>query len=50
MDYFNYNDNELFAEQVKVEDIAKQYGTPCYVYSRATLERHYKALRRGKSP
>jgi len=44
MDYFNYKDGQLFAEDVPLEKIAKQYGTPCYVYSRATLERHYHAF------
>ncbi len=44
MDYFNYKNGQLFAEDVALEDIAKQYGTPCYVYSRATLERHYHAF------
>ncbi len=43
MDYFNYRQNQLFAEDVAVQEIAEQYGTPCYVYSRATLERHYQA-------
>ncbi len=44
MDYFNYKDRLLFAEEVAVADIAKQYGTPCYIYSRATLERHWHAF------
>ncbi|TQF72695.1 diaminopimelate decarboxylase [Pseudoalteromonas luteoviolacea] len=44
MDFFQYQNNELFAEQVAVQDIAKEYGTPCYVYSRKTLERHYHAF------
>ncbi len=44
MDYFNYQGPELLAEQVKLADIAAQYGTPTYVYSRATLERHYQAF------
>ncbi len=44
MDYFNYRDNQLFAEDVALTDIAAQYGTPCYVYSRATLERHWQAF------
>jgi diaminopimelate decarboxylase len=44
MDYFNYRDHQLFAEDLPLSDIARQYGTPCYVYSRATLERHYKAF------
>lgn len=43
MDYFNYTDGQLFAENVPVETIASEFGTPCYVYSRATFERHYKA-------
>ncbi|WP_163831425.1 diaminopimelate decarboxylase [Spartinivicinus ruber] len=43
MDHFLYRDGELFAEDVPVAELAKHYGTPCYVYSRATLERHYKA-------
>ena len=44
MDYFNYKNNQLFAEDVSVASIAQQYGTPCYVYSRATFERHYLAF------
>ena len=43
MDHFNYKDGELFAEGVALKDIAKKYGTPTYVYSRATLERHARA-------
>ncbi|WP_306523476.1 diaminopimelate decarboxylase [Rheinheimera sp.] len=44
MDYFNYQGPHLLAEQVRLADIAAQYGTPTYVYSRATLERHYQAF------
>jgi diaminopimelate decarboxylase len=44
MDYFNYRNNELFAEEVAVQDIVYQYGSPCYIYSRATLERHWNAF------
>jgi len=44
MDYFNYRNNELFAEDVAVQDIVYKYGSPCYIYSRATLERHWKAF------
>jgi diaminopimelate decarboxylase len=44
MDHFNYQDGELFAEQVPLQKIAEHYGTPCYVYSRATLERHWHAF------
>lgn len=43
MDYFSYQNNELFAEDVSLADIAEKYGTPCYVYSRATLTRHFNA-------
>ena len=45
MDYFNYlDDGQLWAENVPLADIAQQYQTPLYVYSRATLERHWKAF------
>ena len=44
MDYFNYQDGVLYAEDVALPDIAMQHGTPCYVYSRATLERHWRAF------
>ncbi|MEC7815097.1 MAG: diaminopimelate decarboxylase [Pseudomonadota bacterium] len=43
MDHFNYRNGALFAEDVPVADIADRFGTPAYVYSRATLERHYRA-------
>ena len=35
--YFQYQGDALYAEQVKLADIAEQFGTPCYVYSRAAL-------------
>lgn len=44
MDYFNYHQGVLHAEQVDLADIAEIFGTPCYVYSRATLERHWRAF------
>jgi diaminopimelate decarboxylase len=44
MDHFEYKDGELHAESVPVARIAAAHGTPCYVYSRATLERHYRAF------
>ncbi len=44
MDHFEYRDGELYAEEVKVSDIAQRFGTPCYVYSRATLERHWHVI------
>lgn len=44
MDYFEFRDGQLFAEDVAVAEIAKQHGTPCYIYSRATIERHWRAF------
>lgn len=44
MDFFNYKNNELFAEDVSVKRIVQQFGTPCYIYSRATLERHWHSF------
>jgi diaminopimelate decarboxylase len=45
LDYFNYQDDgQLWAEDVSLQALAEQYGTPLYVYSRATLERHWKAF------
>ena len=44
MDHFDYIDGQLCAEQVPLAQIAADYGTPCYVYSRATIERHWHAF------
>ncbi len=44
MDHFEYRNGRLFAEDVPVADIAATVGTPCYVYSRATIERHWRAF------
>ncbi len=44
MDYFQFRDDQLFAEDVAVKTIAQQHGTPLYIYSRATLERHWHAF------
>jgi diaminopimelate decarboxylase len=41
MDHFQYQNGELYAEGVAINDIAAQVGTPFYVYSQSTLERHY---------
>jgi diaminopimelate decarboxylase len=46
MDHFNYRDGILHAEDVPLTEIAARHGTPSYVYSRATLERHYHAFDR----
>ena len=42
MDHFLYRDGALYAEDVPVAEIAAQVGTPCYIYSTATLERHFR--------
>ncbi|MGI0116109.1 diaminopimelate decarboxylase [Zooshikella sp. RANM57] len=47
MDHFHYQDGELFAENVPVAKIAAQFGTPTYLYSRATLTRHFQAYQRA---
>ncbi|NGY06412.1 diaminopimelate decarboxylase [Solimonas terrae] len=44
MDHFEFRHGELHAEDVPVSRIAETHGTPLYVYSRATLERHYRAF------
>lgn len=44
MDHFQYRDSQLFAEDVPVKSIVEQFSTPTYVYSRATLERHWNAF------
>ena len=44
MDHFNYQNGRLFAEEVDLAAGIAEWGSPCYVYSRATLERHWKAF------
>jgi diaminopimelate decarboxylase len=41
---FQYRDGELFCEDVPLARIAKDVGTPCYIYSHATLTRHFRAV------
>jgi len=45
MNHFELREGELFCEDVALTDIAKAVGTPVYVYSTATFERHYTVLR-----
>ena len=45
MNHFELRGGELWCEDVRLSDIADQVGTPVYVYSTATLERHYTVLR-----
>jgi diaminopimelate decarboxylase len=44
MHHFEYRDGTLFAEDVSVTNLAREYGTPLYVYSAATFTRHFKAF------
>ena len=44
MSVFSYRDGHLYAEQVAVNQLAQQFGTPLYIYSRAALENHYRAF------
>ena len=44
MNLFTYRDRQLYAENVRLSDIAQQIGTPCYVYSRASLEAQFRAF------
>jgi diaminopimelate decarboxylase len=44
MNHFVRKDGELYCEETALARIAADVGTPCYVYSRATLERHYRHL------
>ena len=44
MDHFEYKNGELHCEEVAIAALAEQYGTPLFVYSRATLERHWHAF------
>jgi len=52
MDFFNHKEGRLFAEDVDISAHAEEWGTPCYIYSRATIERHWKAFDSalGKQP
>ena len=44
MHHFEYKDNRLFAESVDLTQLAEEVGTPAFVYSQATLTRHFKAF------
>jgi len=44
VDFFNIKNTSLYAENCAVTKLAEQYGTPLYVYSRATIERHWHAF------
>ena len=44
MDFFQYQHHQLMAENLPIKQLAEQFGTPLYIYSKATLERHWHAF------
>jgi len=49
MDYFNYKNGKLFAENISVEKIADEVGTPVYIYSKATFKEHLQKIQQAYS-
>ena len=43
MDHFHYKEDQLYAEDVALKNVADKYGTPAFIYSKATLQRHANA-------
>jgi len=50
MNSFAYQNGKMFAEDVPVSELASQYGTPLYVYSRSHLQAQYRALKKVMAP
>ena len=44
MDFVQYKNEQLYVEDLPVKQLAEEFGTPLYIYSRATLERHWHAF------
>ena len=44
MNHFKYRDNVLYCEDIAVQEIAAKIGTPFYLYSHATLKRHFRVF------
>ena len=44
MDFFQYKNEQLYVEDLPVKQLAEEFGTPLYIYSRATLEHHWHAF------
>jgi len=44
MHHFQERNGQLYAEEIKVADLAEEHGTPLYIYSAATLRRHFHAF------
>lgn len=49
MNYFNYHNHQLYAEDVCVTNIVQQFGTPSYIYSRAAIEQQWQAFDQAAS-
>ena len=49
MHYFQYKKNKLYCEDVPVATVARKVGTPFYLYSQGTLERHFRVFDRAFS-
>jgi diaminopimelate decarboxylase len=47
MTAISYIDGELFAESVALKDVAAQFGTPCFVYSKAIIEQNFQAYQQA---
>jgi diaminopimelate decarboxylase len=50
MDFFNYKNGQLYCEDVSAEAIAEKFGTPAYVYSKATFLHHYRQIAEAFAP
>lgn len=50
MDFFTYHNGELYCEGIPAEKIAAEFGTPVYVYSKATLLHHYQQIAQAFAP
>src|SRR5436309_1537821 len=50
MDFFRYKNGELYCEDVPAEKIAREVGTACYVYSKATVLHHYRQIAEAFAP
>jgi diaminopimelate decarboxylase len=44
MNYFEYKNDQLYAEDIPVAELARRFGTPAYVYSARTLKRHFRVF------
>ncbi len=44
MDFFQYKNEQLYVEDLPIKQLAEEFGTPLYIYSRATLDRHWHAF------